>query len=141
MKKALCTLIAVITAMGSSVVAFAKENNTVPNSEDTVSVDTVQPRLREKDIKKLVMTTDTEIMSNLNWDEENVTVIVKSVDSRVGTVKVILETDGGQRHMSGNLSTGETYTFYGIPSGGYTIYARANNRSGYCIFSFADDIF
>ena len=142
MKKALCTLLAVVMAMGTSSVALAKDSSELSKDQtDTTYVDTVQPRIREKDIKVFVRANKTEICSDHNLLEENVTVVVKSVDHLVGSLVLTLELpDGIIYDYSTAMQTGDTYTFFGVPSGGYTIYARSNQRSGFCLFSVTDDI-
>lgn len=142
MKKALCTLLAVVMAMGTSSVALAKDSSELSKGQtDTTYVDTVQPRIREKDIRVFVRANKTEICSDYNLLEENVTVVVKSVDHLVGTLFLTLELSNGKLwDTSGTLQANNTYTFFNVPSGGYTIYAHSNQRSGYCTFSVADDI-
>lgn len=147
MKKIVSFVLAIMFLVCSSSLVFASDSETAIPPVSSSGAGPIQ-RIHKSGIKVVVTNSNSKIIHDNNWNEEDVTVIFESTSAGIDEIYLLLERDAEDENgepitaqSDRALVVGDSYTFANVPKGGYTVYAiSTSGRSGVCYFTVSDKI-
>ena len=121
MKKIMSFVLAIMFLVCSSSLVFASDSETTIPPVSSSGAGPIQ-RIHKKGIKVVVTNSNSKIIHDNNWNEEDVTVIFESTSAGVDEIYLFLERDAEDENgepitaqSDRALVVGDAYTFANVP--------------------------